>query len=75
MRSSPLKILVFGATGPTGQQVVMQALGRGHIVTAFVRNPARLSIIDEHLRVVVGDITWDTPRVAEVIRGQDVVSY
>ena len=69
----PLKILVFGATGPTGQQVVLQALGQGHIVTAFVRNPARLSITDEHLRVVVGDITWDTSRVAEVIRGQGVV--
>ncbi len=27
---------VFGATGPTGHQVVMQALAQGHTVTAFV---------------------------------------
>ena len=46
-----MKVLVFGATGPTGRQVVTQALGRGHSVTAFVRNPAALSIDDKRLRV------------------------
>lgn len=68
-----MKILVLGATGPTGQQVVTQALGQGHSVTAFVRNPARLSITDDRLRVVVGDATRDTSNVAEAVRGQDAV--
>jgi putative NADH-flavin reductase len=68
-----VKILVFGATGPTGQQVVTQALGQGHAVTAFVRNPARLSITDERLRVAVGDTTRDASTVADAVRAQDVV--
>jgi putative NADH-flavin reductase len=68
-----LKILVFGATGPTGRQVVTQALSRGHSVTAFVRNPQALSIDDKRLRVVTGDTTRDEPNVAEAVRGQDVV--
>jgi putative NADH-flavin reductase len=68
-----LKILVFGATGPTGRQVVTQALSRGYSVTAFVRNPQALSIDDKRLRVVTGDTTRDEPNVAEAVRGQDVV--
>lgn len=68
-----MKILVFGATGPTGRQVVTQALSRGHSVTAFVRNPQALSIDDKRLRVVTGDTTRDEPNVAEAVRGQDVV--
>jgi uncharacterized protein YbjT (DUF2867 family) len=40
---SALKILLFGATGPTGSHVLEQALAKGHIVTAFVREPGRLA--------------------------------
>jgi putative NADH-flavin reductase len=68
-----LNILVVGATGPTGQQVVTLALGQGHLVTVFVRNPATLSTTDERLRVVIGDTTRDESGIAEVVRGQDVV--
>jgi len=68
-----MNILVFGATGPTGQQVVKQALGQGHTVTAFVRNPATLPTNDKRVRVVIGDTTRDTPKVAEAMAGQEVV--
>jgi hypothetical protein len=68
-----MNVLVFGATGPTGQEVVKQALSRGHAVTAFVRRPHALSISDERLRIVAGDTTRDEPKVAEAVRGQDVV--
>lgn len=34
-----MKVLVIGATGPTGQQIVEQALAQEHEVTAVVRNP------------------------------------
>ena len=33
-----MKILVVGATGPTGRQIVSQALARGHQVVAFVHD-------------------------------------
>jgi putative NADH-flavin reductase len=51
-----MRLIIFGATGNTGLQFVTQALERGHEVTAFVRDPARLDITHEHLSVVQGDI-------------------
>ncbi len=68
-----MKILVFGATGATGQQVVRQAVSQGHEATAFVRNPGALPITDGRLRVVAGDTTRDESKITEVVRGQDVV--
>jgi putative NADH-flavin reductase len=69
-----MNILVFGATGPTGQQVLRQALSQDHTVTAFVRDPAAtLPTNERRLRVVIGDTTWDTHKVAEAVAGQDVV--
>ena len=33
-----MKLIVFGATGKTGQHVCRQALEQGHDVTAFARS-------------------------------------
>ena len=33
-----MKIVVFGASGKTGTEIVKQALGKGHLVRAFVRD-------------------------------------
>lgn len=68
-----MNILVFGATGPTGQQLVKQALSRGHRVTAFARRPEALPIADNRLRIVTGDSTRDESKIAEAVRGQEVV--
>jgi NAD(P)-dependent dehydrogenase (short-subunit alcohol dehydrogenase family) len=38
-----MKLVVFGATGGVGREVVRQALEVGHTVTAVVRDPAKLS--------------------------------
>ncbi len=51
-----MHFLVFGATGGTGRQFVLQALQNGHEVTACVRDPARLDISHEKLAVVQGDM-------------------
>ena len=44
-----MKIVIFGATGRTGVELVKQSLEQGHTVTAFVREPARLAIDNENL--------------------------
>jgi putative NADH-flavin reductase len=53
--------------------VLTQALSRGHTVTAFVRDPGRLTPADERVRVVVGDTTRDTTAILDALPGQDVV--
>src|SRR5438045_6794536 len=67
-----MKLLIFGATGGTGRQLVEQALAQGHEVTAFVRNPAKLTTQHEKLKVVKGNIL-DCHSVGAAVAGQDAV--
>ena len=67
-----MNLVIFGATGGTGLQVIKAALDQGHTVTAFVRDPNRLSIRNQQLQVVSGDVT-DPEAVAQVIHNQDAV--
>ena len=67
-----MRLLIVGATGGTGRQLVAQALERGHQVTAFARNPARVKLQHERLRVVRGNVL-DYASVERAVRGQDAV--
>lgn len=67
-----LNIVIFGASGATGQQLVKQALSYGYRVTAFVRNAAKIACTHEHLSVVTGNLT-DAAMLEEVIKNQDAV--
>lgn len=49
-------ILIIGGTGGTGRELIKQALEQAYTVTALVRNPARLKIQHEKLRIVKGDV-------------------
>jgi len=68
-----MKILVLGATGATGRQIVEQALERSHQVAAFVRDPGKLAIGNDRLRVITGSISDDTRALTEAVRGQNAV--
>jgi putative NADH-flavin reductase len=70
---SPRKLLVLGATGGTGQQVISQALQQGHEVTALIRTPQRLNITDDRLRVLAGSVTDDSQALADAVRDQAAV--
>lgn len=67
-----MQITIFGATGKTGIELVNQALEKGHAVTAFVRDPARLAVEDESLTIIEGDI-FDPSSVARAVQGKDAV--
>lgn len=67
-----LRVLVIGATGGTGRQLVQQALDQGHQVTAFVRDPSKLQIKHANLRIVKGNVL-DFASVEEAMRGQSAV--
>ncbi len=68
-----MKMVVFGATGGIGGQVVAQALAAGHQVRAFVRDPAKANLPDQ-MEVVAGNIT-DADRVTQAIAGTDAVVW
>jgi putative NADH-flavin reductase len=51
-----VKLTVFGSSGPTGQQLVDQAVSRGHVVTAVVRETAPESRFAESVDVVEADV-------------------
>jgi putative NADH-flavin reductase len=67
-----MKLIIFGSTGGTGSQVVEQALGQGHDVTAFARNPEKFNQKHEKLQVVQGNVL-DFASVECAIQGQDAV--
>lgn len=67
-----MKLIIFGATGRTGIRLVEQALAAGHDVVAFIRNPAKLDLRHDRLRVVQGELT-DAVAVEDVVRGADAV--
>lgn len=67
-----MKVVIFGATGGTGRQLIEQALAQGHIVTAFDRSPAALTIQHPDLTFVQGDV-FNQEQVDAVVAGQDTV--
>ncbi|KAB8184522.1 NAD(P)-dependent oxidoreductase [Microbispora catharanthi] len=64
-----MNIVVFGAGGRAGRQVVAEACRRGHEVTAVVRDPARHSDLGD-VRVVAGDVT-DPASIERAAAGHD----
>jgi putative NADH-flavin reductase len=67
-----VRVLIFGATGATGRELVEQSLAQGMEVSAFVRDPARLGATRAGLRVVAGRLD-DPDGVAAAVVGQDAV--
>ncbi|WP_191248398.1 NAD(P)-dependent oxidoreductase [Amycolatopsis deserti] len=65
------RIVVFGAGGRAGQQAVAEAAGRGHEVTAVVRDPAKHQAV-AGVELVAGDVT-DASSVAALVKDQDAV--
>ena len=67
-----MRIAIFGATGRTGKHLIEQALSQGHSVTAFARDPNKLSISHPQLHIVQGDVL-KAESVEMAIAGQDAV--
>jgi uncharacterized protein YbjT (DUF2867 family) len=67
-----VKIVVFGATGGTGKQLVEQALTVGYEVIAYSRNPSKLEMTHERLTVIQGELS-DQVLIEKAIHGADAV--
>ena len=67
-----MKILLIGATGRTGQEILPRLLSAGHNVTALVRRPEAITSRDERLVVMPGGVR-DPNLVDLAVKGQDAV--
>jgi uncharacterized protein YbjT (DUF2867 family) len=67
-----VRLTIFGATGGTGRRLLERAIAEGHEVTAFVRNPSRMTARHERLEVVVGDV-FDPAAVEGTVAGREAV--
>ena len=67
-----MKLVVLGATGGTGLELVRQAIEHGHSVTAFVRSPDRLGASRDRITVKQGDLL-NPAALEQVIQGHDAV--
>jgi putative NADH-flavin reductase len=67
-----LKLIVLGATGGIGFEIVRQAIERGHSVTAFVRSPERLEGFQGCITIKQGD-PLNSLQLERAIEGHDAV--
>jgi putative NADH-flavin reductase len=66
------RIVIFGSTGGTGQELVTQALKANYRVTAFARSPEKLNVSGTNLKVIQGDVL-NLEDVCRAVENQDVV--
>jgi putative NADH-flavin reductase len=67
-----MKLVVLGATGGTGIEIVRQAMERGHSVTAMVRSPEKLRPYADRITIKPGNLL-NSADLEQTIRGQDAV--
>ncbi|MFI6359473.1 NAD(P)-dependent oxidoreductase [Streptomyces sp. NPDC050743] len=67
-----MRLVVFGANGPTGRQVTEQATAAGHTVTAVTRHPGAFPLDHPRVRIAEADVL-DGAAVDSVVPGHDAV--
>ncbi|MGA2051574.1 MAG: SDR family NAD(P)-dependent oxidoreductase [Terracidiphilus sp.] len=67
-----MKVLVLGATGGIGLELVRQAIERRYSVTAFVRSPERLKEFQNRIAVIQGDVL-NSDELERAVEGHDAV--
>ncbi|MCM3132865.1 NAD(P)H-binding protein [Paenibacillus polysaccharolyticus] len=67
-----MNITIFGASGAIGQLVTQLALDHGDFVTAYVRNPQKISLKHPNLSLVQGELS-NTSTIEKAVAESDVV--
>jgi putative NADH-flavin reductase len=67
-----MKLVVLGATGGIGLQILRQAIEQGHSVTAFVRSPDPLRPFGNRITIRQGNLL-NSAELAEAISGHDAI--
>lgn len=69
-----MKIVLWGATGLTGREVLSQALEAGYEVKAVVRNPEMIRCKHDNLSITLGDILNPQSVEDAVTDGEVIIS-
>src|SRR4051812_38950541 len=67
-----MRIVVFGANGPTGRLLTAQSVAAGHETVAVTRHPGTFPLRDDRLAVLPGDVL-DADQVDLAVEGADAV--
>lgn len=67
-----MKLILFGATGFSGQGILAEALKHGHEVTILVRDASKIQIKHKNLKIIEGNVL-DPQTVASVLHHQEAV--
>src|SRR3954469_2180793 len=67
-----MRIVVFGANGPTGRLLTAQSVAAGHETVAVTRHPDSFPLRDDRLGVLPGDVL-DADQVDRTVEGADAV--
>ncbi len=67
-----MRIVIFGANGPTGRLLTERSLGAGHDAAAVTRHPDAFPLNEGRLRVVGADVL-DPRAVDAAVQGSDAV--
>ena len=67
-----MNLIVFGATGQVGIQLVKQALWRGHSVKAYGRNVYEMDVENDNLEKIKGGL-FDASDILHAVKGTDAV--
>lgn len=66
------KIALLGPTTAIGQQILKEALNRGHKVTAFTEDPKKISTSHPNLKIISGDIK-NKNDIGSKMKGHDII--
>jgi putative NADH-flavin reductase len=67
-----MKVIIFGATGFSGQAILANSIKQGHKVTILVRDTSKVQIKHQNLTIVEGNVL-NPQTVASVLHHQEAV--
>jgi putative NADH-flavin reductase len=72
-----MNILILGATGRVGSQIVNHVLYDGHDVTVLVRNPEKIQINNENVTIIQGNgLNKDgNQRVGQSVQQKNIIKF
>jgi putative NADH-flavin reductase len=67
-----MKVIIFGASGFSGQGILAEALKQGHEITILVRDASKIQVRHKNMTIIEGNVL-DSKTVASALHHQEAV--